>query len=72
MEVRESAPLDVEHIRRDFPILERTVEDGTRIVYLDNAATTQSPVSVIEAMNDYYRRYNANVHRGIHQLSQEA
>ncbi len=63
--------LDVERIRADFPILEREV-DGKQVVYLDNAATTHTPEPVVEAMSDYYRRYNANVHRGIHHLSQEA
>ena len=77
MSVR-SAPLDVERIRADFPILERRVGgdegngDGKQVVYLDNAATTQTPTPVIDAISDYYRRYNANVHRGIHHLSQEA
>ncbi|GAB3032804.1 aminotransferase class V-fold PLP-dependent enzyme [Natronobiforma cellulositropha] len=63
--------LDVERIRGEFPILEREFE-GQRLVYLDNAATTQTPEVVVEAMSDYYRETNANVHRGIHQLSQEA
>ena len=63
--------LDTEAIRADFPILERRF-DGSQLVYLDNAATTQTPESVIDAMGDYYRETNANVHRGIHQLSQEA
>ena len=67
----QAPPLDVEHLRGDFPILEREF-DGTQLVYLDNAATTQTPEPVVEAIVDYYRRYNANVHRGIHQLSQEA
>jgi cysteine desulfurase/selenocysteine lyase len=64
-------PLDVEGLREDFPILQREV-NGTNLVYLDNAATTQTPEQVIETITDYYRNYNANVHRGIHQLSQEA
>ncbi|MFW5963653.1 MAG: aminotransferase class V-fold PLP-dependent enzyme, partial [Natronomonas sp.] len=64
-------PLDVEGLREDFPILQRKV-NGTDLVYLDNAATTQTPEQVIGAITDYYRNYNANVHRGIHQLSQEA
>jgi cysteine desulfurase/selenocysteine lyase len=64
-------PLDVEALREDFPILQREV-NGTDLVYLDNAATTQTPEQVIGAITDYYRNYNANVHRGIHQLSQEA
>lgn len=63
--------LDVERIKSDFPILERTV-NGKRLVYLDNAATTQKPKAVIDALVDYYSRYNANVHRAVHQLSIEA
>jgi cysteine desulfurase/selenocysteine lyase len=72
MEATEQDPLDVEAIRADFPILDREVGDGTPLVYLDNAATTQTPEQVIDVFSDYYRGYNANVHRGIHQLSQEA
>ncbi|WP_336035658.1 cysteine desulfurase [Halobacterium yunchengense] len=72
MEATEQDPLDVASIRADFPILDREVGDGTPLVYLDNAATTQTPESVIQVFGDYYRGYNANVHRGIHQLSQEA
>ncbi len=71
MGIQESAPLDVQRIREDFPILEREF-DGTQVVYLDNAATTQTPNQVIDAIADYYRTTNANVHRGIHHLSQEA
>ncbi|MEY7849338.1 aminotransferase class V-fold PLP-dependent enzyme [Natrarchaeobius sp. A-rgal3] len=63
--------LDVEAIREEFPILEREF-DGQQVVYLDNAATTQTPDPVVDAMSDYYREYNANIHRGIHHLSQEA
>jgi cysteine desulfurase/selenocysteine lyase len=63
--------LDVGRIRRDFPALQRRV-NGRPLVYLDSAATSQKPAHVIEAVEDYYRRYNANVHRGIHALSQEA
>ena len=62
---------DVNEIREDFPILARTVH-GKPLVYLDNAATTQKPRQVIQALVDYYEGYNANVHRGIHTLSQEA
>src|SRR3989338_6751760 len=61
----------VEKIRKDFPILNRKV-NGKRLVYLDNAATTQKPVQVIKAMDEYYREHNANVHRAIHQLGEEA
>ncbi len=59
-------------IRKDFPILSATVRDGKKLVYLDNAATTQKPVAVIEAMGSYYREMNANVHRGIHRLAELA
>ncbi|ARS89123.1 aminotransferase class V-fold PLP-dependent enzyme [Natrarchaeobaculum aegyptiacum] len=63
--------LDVGAIREEFPILERTF-DGEQLVYLDNAATTHTPDPVVDAMSEYYREYNSNVHRGIHHLSQEA
>lgn len=63
--------LDVNKIRADFPILTRPVH-GRPLVYLDNAATSQKPEVVIRAMDDYYRRYNANVHRGVHTLAEEA
>ena len=63
--------LDVEKIRGDFPILSRKVH-GKRLVYLDNAATTQKPSAVIDALSDYYRRYNSNVHRSVHTLGEEA
>jgi cysteine desulfurase/selenocysteine lyase len=72
METTQSAPLDVERIREEFPILQRRVGDDVQVVYLDNAATTQTPNRVIDVFGDYYRGYNANVHRGIHHLSQEA
>ncbi|WP_332897614.1 aminotransferase class V-fold PLP-dependent enzyme [Haladaptatus sp. CMSO5] len=72
MGTQESAPLDVARLREDFPILSRTVGDDTPLVYLDNAATSQTPNRVIDIFGDYYRGYNANVHRGIHYLSQEA
>ena len=68
---QQAESLDVEAIRTDFPILKREF-DGTRLVYLDNAATTQTPEPVVETIADYYRTTNANVHRGLHQLSQEA
>jgi cysteine desulfurase / selenocysteine lyase len=63
--------LDVDRIRADFPILRREVH-GKPLVYLDNAATSQKPEAVIQAMDDYYRRYNANIHRGVHTLAEEA
>ena len=63
--------LDVKKIKADFPILNQNV-GGKRLVYLDNAATTQKPNCVIEAISDYYKIYNANIHRGIHTLSQKA
>jgi cysteine desulfurase/selenocysteine lyase len=63
--------LDVERIRRDFPILKRRIH-GKRLVYLDNAATTQKPKAVIDCLVDYYTNHNANIHRGVHQLSIEA
>lgn len=58
-------------LRQEFPILQRTVHDK-RLVYLDNAATSQKPERVLRAMDEYYRRANANVHRGVHTLSEEA
>ncbi len=59
-------------LRNDFPILRRVLPNGRSLIYFDNAATSQKPESVIRAMDDYYRRYNANVHRGVHTLSEEA
>ena len=64
-------PIDVERIREDFPILQREF-DGEQVVYLDNAATTQTPDPVVDTIAEYYRTTNANVHRGLHQLSQDA
>ncbi|MBO0331006.1 cysteine desulfurase [Muricauda sp. CAU 1631] len=63
--------MDIQAIRKDFPILQREV-NGKPLVYLDNAATSQTPQQVIDAIVDYYQRYNANIHRGVHTLSQEA
>jgi cysteine desulfurase/selenocysteine lyase len=71
MGVSESESLDVERIREDFPILEREFA-GEQLAYLDNAATSQTPDQVVDTIADYYRHTNANVHRGLHQLSQEA
>ena len=62
---------DVNLLRKDFPILSREV-NGQALVYLDNAATSQTPKQVVEVISDYYYRYNANIHRGVHKLSQEA
>jgi cysteine desulfurase/selenocysteine lyase len=62
---------DVAKIRKDFPILNREV-NGKPLIYLDNAATSQTPQQVIDAIVDYYSNYNANIHRGVHTLSQEA
>ncbi len=62
---------DVKTIRQDFPILNREV-NGKPLVYLDNAATSQTPQQVIDVIVDYYQNYNANIHRGVHSLSQEA
>ena len=59
-------------LRNDFPILQRVLPNGQPLVYFDNAASSQKPESVIRTMDDYYRRYNANVHRGVHTLSEEA
>jgi cysteine desulfurase/selenocysteine lyase len=64
--------LNIEQIRKDFPILERETSNGKRVIYLDSTATSQKPIQVIEAMNDYYRRSNANIHRGVHTLAEEA
>ena len=83
MSTQQAYPLDVEAIRADFPVLDRKVggdvttpgegeSDTEPLVYLDNGATSQTPKQVVEAIVEYYYGYNANVHRGIHQLSQEA
>ena len=63
--------LDLNTIRADFPILSRKV-NGQDLVYLDNAATSQTPIQVIDVIANYYQSYNANIHRGVHTLSQEA
>ena len=63
--------LNIETIRKDFPILSRKV-NGKPLVYFDNAATSQTPLKVINSIVDYYSNYNANIHRGVHTLSQEA
>ncbi len=63
---------ETKKIKADFPILNREVRPGTKLIYLDSAATSQKPLAVIEAMNRYYLEHNANIHRGIHQLAEEA
>ncbi len=64
--------LNPERIRDDFPILRRQVKPGVPLVYLDNAATSQKPFPVIEAMDDFYRQNNSNIHRGIYTIAEEA
>ena len=63
---------DVKAIRKDFPILQREIRPGIPLIYLDSTATAQKPASVIEAMDEYYRKSNANIHRGVHALAEEA
>ena len=65
-------PLNVKEVRKDFPILQRETSPGVPLVYLDSTATSQKPLPVIEAMENYYRRSNANIHRGVHTLAEEA
>jgi cysteine desulfurase/selenocysteine lyase len=65
------APLDVARIRADFPLLSRSI-NGKPLVYLDSANTAQKPAAVIEAVDDFYRRHNANVSRAVHTLGEEA
>lgn len=67
-----SRALDPERCRKDFPILDRRVHDGKPLVYLDNAATSQKPRVVIDALSSFYERSNANVHRALHYLGEEA
>jgi len=64
--------IDIKRIRKDFPILEREVHPGVKLTYLDSAATSQKPEAVIQAMDNYYRLSNANIHRGVHALAEEA
>ncbi len=70
-DMRANPQFNIDAIREDFPILQREV-NGYPLVYLDNAATSQTPQQVIDAIVDYYQHYNANIHRGVHALSQEA
>jgi cysteine desulfurase / selenocysteine lyase len=69
---QQNQDLNVALIREDFPILKRVLRGNRRLVYLDNAATTQKPLSVIEAISNYYMNHNSNIHRGVHQLAEEA
>ena len=71
MTVTSAPALDVERLRRDFPVLQRTLH-GRPLVYLDSAATSQKPLAVLDAMERYYHTSNANVHRGVHTLGNEA
>ncbi len=64
--------LDLFRLRQDFPTLSREVRPGVPLVYLDSTATTQKPLAVLRAMDDFYRRSNANIHRGVHTLAEEA
>ncbi|HEX2014194.1 MAG TPA: aminotransferase class V-fold PLP-dependent enzyme, partial [Nitrososphaera sp.] len=70
--MQKQGSLNVQKIREDFPILKRRVGGGKPLVYLDNAATTQKPLAVIDAIRDYYMNYNSNIHRAVHQLAEEA
>jgi len=62
----------LEEIRKDFPVLNRRVRDDKKLVYLDNAATTQKPNQVIDAISDYYKNHNSNIHRAVHALAEES
>src|SRR5438045_9541343 len=66
------APYDVDSVRRDFPILSATNSSGEQLIYFDNGATTQKPRAVIDRITRYYERENANIHRGVYELSQHA
>jgi len=68
----QSTQASFENLRKDFPILGRTVRDNKTLVYLDNASTTQKPNQVIDAITDYYRNHNANIHRAVYALAEEA
>lgn len=67
-----NSSINTQVIRKDFPILERKNKDGKTLVYLDNSATSQKPTSVLKVLQDYYLFHNANIHRGIHTLAEEA
>jgi cysteine desulfurase/selenocysteine lyase len=65
-------PLNITQLRQEFPILQRETRPGVRVTYLDSTATSQKPLAVIEAMDAFYRRSNANIHRGVHTLAEES
>ena len=67
----QSLGFDVKKIRNDFPILHQII-NGKPLIYLDNAATSQKPKNVLDAIEKYYREYNSNIHRGVHTLSENA
>lgn len=68
----QSTEISIENIRKDFPILERKVGNNKQLIYLDNASTTQKPKQVIDAITNYYNNYNANIHRAVYSIAQEA
>ncbi len=68
----QASVINIESVRNDFPILKRKVHKDKLLVYLDNAATTQKPIQVIEAISNYYLNYNSNIHRAVHELAEEA
>lgn len=68
----QTSTINIESIRRDFPILQRKVHNNKPLVYFDNAATTQKPIQVINSIHNYYLNYNSNIHRAVHQLAEEA
>ncbi len=68
----QSTQTSFENLRKDFPILKRTVRDNKRLIYLDNASTTQKPNQVIDSITNYYRNYNSNIHRAVYSIAEEA
>src|ERR687883_1720102 len=70
--MQQKVGINISKIRQDFPILKRKINGNRTLVYLDNAATTQKPISVINAIVDYYMNYNSNIHRAVHQMAEEA
>ena len=68
----QASTINIENIRKDFPILQRKVHNGKTLVYFDNAATAQKPIQVIDSIHNYYLNYNSNIHRAVHQLAEEA